>query len=141
MRRARAEAAAADLRLLLTAPDAPPPPEMAGLAVRTKADLGPAPGPGLAVSARTGAGLEALRGAIAEAVRSRVAGPPGALRARHVHALAEAVEALDRFAAAPQADLAAEDLRLAVRALGRVTGRVDVEELLDAIFRQFCIGK
>ena len=114
---------------------------MAGLAVRTQADLGPAPGPGLAVSARTGAGLAALRGAIAEAVRSRVAGPPGALRARHVHALAEAVAALDRFAAAPQTDLAAEDLRLAVRALGRVTGRVDVEELLDAIFKRFCIGK
>ena len=142
MRRARAEAASADLCLLLTAPDAPPPPDMPGLRVRTKSDLGAAPGgPGLAVSARTGEGLEALRGAIAEAVRSRVAGPPGALRARHVRALAESAEALDRFAAAPQTDLAAEDLRLAVRALGRVTGRVDVEDLLDAIFREFCIGK
>ena len=142
MRRARAEAASADLCLLLTAPDAPPPPDMPGLRVRTKSDLGAAPGgPGLAVSARTGEGLEALRGAIAEAVRSRVAGPPGALRARHVHALAESAEALDRFAAASQTDLAAEDLRLAVRALGRVTGRVDVEDLLDAIFREFCIGK
>ena len=141
MRRARAEAAAADLCLLLTAPDAPPPPEMPGLAVRTKADLGAAPGPGLAVSARTGEGLEALRGTIADAVRKRVSGPPGALRARHVHALRQSAEALDRFAAAPQTDLAAEDLRLAVRALGRVTGRVDVEDLLDAIFREFCIGK
>ena len=141
MRRARAEAAAADLCLLLTAPDAPPPPDIPGLAVRTKADLGAAPGPGLAVSARTGEGLEVLRGAIAEAVRKRVSGPPGALRARHVHALRQSAEALDRFAAAPQTDLAAEDLRLAVRALGRVTGRVDVEDLLDAIFREFCIGK
>lgn len=141
MRRARAEAATADLCLLLTAPDAPPPPEMPGLAVRTKADLGAAPGPGLIVSARTGEGLEALRGAIADAVRKRVSGPPGALRARHFHALGESAEALDRFAAAPQTDLAAEDLRLAVRALGRVTGRVDVEDLLDAIFREFCIGK
>ena len=141
MRRARAEAASADLRLLLAAPDAPPPPDMAGLAIRTKADLGAAPGPGPAVSARTGEGLEALRGSIAEAVRSRVAGPPGALRARHARALRQSAEALDRFAAAPQTDLAAEDLRLAVRALGRVTGRVDVEDLLDAIFREFCIGK
>ncbi len=141
IRRACEEAAAADLRLLLTAPDAPPPPKMAGLAVRTKADLGAAPGPGLVVSARTGAGLEALRTAIADAVRARVAGPPGALRARHVRALSESSAALARFAAAPQADLAAEDLRLAVRALGRVTGRVDVEDLLDAIFREFCIGK
>ena len=141
MRRGRAEAASADLCLLLTAPDAPPPPEMAGLAVRTKTDLGAAPGPGLAVSATTGEGLEALRSAIVEAMHTRVAGPPGALRARHVQALGDAVEALDRFAAAPQIDLAAEDLRLAVRALGRVTGRVDVEDLLDAIFREFCIGK
>ena len=141
MRRARAEAASADLCLLLTAPDAPPPPDMPGVPVRTKSDLGAAPGAGLAVSARTGEGLEALRGAIAKAVRARVAGPPGALRARHVQALGDAVEALDRFAAAPQTDLAAEDLRLAVRALGRVTGRVDVEDLLDAIFREFCIGK
>ena len=141
MRRARAEAASADLCLLLTAPDAPPPPGMTGLAVRTKADLGAAPGPGLAVSARTGAGLEALRAAIADAMRACVAGPPGALRARHVRALSQAVEALARFAVAPQIDLAAEDLRLAVRALGRVTGRVDVEDLLDTIFREFCIGK
>jgi len=141
MRRARAEAAEADLCLLLTAPDAPPPPDMPGLALRTKSDLGAAPGAGLAVSARTGRGLEALRAAIADRVRRRVAGPPGALRVRHVRALDEAVEALDRFAAAPQTDLAAEDLRLAVRALGRVTGRVDVEDLLDAVFREFCIGK
>ena len=141
MRRARAEAGSADLCLLLTAPDAPPPPDMAGLAIRTKSDLGVVPGAGLAVSARTGEGLEALRGAIVEAVRACVAGPPGALRARHVQALGDAAEALDRFGAAPQTDLAAEDLRLAVRALGRVTGRVDVEDLLDAIFREFCIGK
>ena len=141
MRRARMEAAEADLCLLLIAPDAPPPPDMPGLSVRTKADLGTASGPGLGVSARTGEGLEALRAAIADAMRARVAGPPGALRARHVRALSESADALARFAAAPQTDLAAEDLRLAVRALGRVTGRVDVEDLLDAIFGEFCIGK
>ncbi|MCH8002416.1 MAG: hypothetical protein IIA34_12250, partial [Proteobacteria bacterium] len=38
-------------------------------------------------------------------------------------------------------ELVAEDLRLALRALGRITGRVDVEDVLDAIFRDFCIGK
>ena len=38
-------------------------------------------------------------------------------------------------------ELAAEDLRLAARALGRITGRVDVDEVLDVIFRDFCIGK
>jgi tRNA modification GTPase len=43
--------------------------------------------------------------------------------------------------AATAPELAAEDVRLAARALGRITGRVDVEELLDIIFRDFCIGK
>ncbi len=41
----------------------------------------------------------------------------------------------------PQPELTSEDLRLAVRHLGRITGRVDVEDLLDVIFRDFCIGK
>ena len=40
-----------------------------------------------------------------------------------------------------QPELFAEDLRLALRAIGRITGRVDVEELLDIVFRDFCIGK
>jgi tRNA modification GTPase len=38
-------------------------------------------------------------------------------------------------------EIAAEELRLAARALGRVTGRVDVEDVLDQVFRNFCIGK
>jgi tRNA modification GTPase len=50
-------------------------------------------------------------------------------------------DALDRARTAPGLDLLAEDLRLAVRAIGRITGRVDVEDLLDVIFREFCIGK
>ena len=40
-----------------------------------------------------------------------------------------------------QPELLAEDLRLAMRAIGRITGRVDIEELLDFVFRDFCIGK
>jgi tRNA modification GTPase len=42
---------------------------------------------------------------------------------------------------APAAELAAEDVRIAVRALGRITGRVDIDDVLDVIFRDFCIGK
>ena len=49
--------------------------------------------------------------------------------------------ALDRALAGAEAELVAEDLRMAVRFLGRITGRVDVEDLLDVIFRDFCIGK
>jgi tRNA modification GTPase len=57
--------------------------------------------------------------------------------------LTEAVSALRHaLSASPEhPELLAEDLRLAVRAIGRVTGRVDVEELLDFVFRDFCIGK
>ena len=62
-------------------------------------------------------------------------------RARHRAAVEEAVTAIDRALAAPPPELAAEDLRLASRAIGRITGRVDVEDLLDVIFRDFCIGK
>ena len=62
-------------------------------------------------------------------------------RLRHRVAIEACVAHLSRFAAVAQPDLAAEDVRLAVRELGRVTGRVDVEDLLDVIFRDFCIGK
>jgi len=48
---------------------------------------------------------------------------------------------LSRASVAFMAELAAEDLRLALRALGRIVGRVDVEDVLDVIFRDFCIGK
>ena len=65
-------------------------------------------------------------------------------RQRHRHALEEALAALRRAQSAEVAakeDLLAEELRLAACALGRLTGRVDVEDILDVIFRDFCIGK
>jgi len=65
-------------------------------------------------------------------------------RERHRKALEEVVAALDRATAqdlAGREDIIAEELRLASRALGRLTGRVDVEDILDVIFRDFCIGK
>ena len=62
-------------------------------------------------------------------------------RARHRHALGECRDAMTRARSATLPELAAEDLRLAVRALGRLTGHVDIEELLDVVFRDFCIGK
>lgn len=65
-------------------------------------------------------------------------------RARHRYALENAVGALDRVVSEPipvREDVVAEELRLAGRALGRLTGRVDVEDVLEVIFRDFCIGK
>lgn len=62
-------------------------------------------------------------------------------RHRHRLALQDAIEGLTRSLSAPAAELAAEDLRLSARALERLIGRIDVEDILDAVFREFCIGK
>jgi tRNA modification GTPase len=94
------------------------------------------------VSVLTGAGLDGLLAALA----ARVAGAyrieaPILTRARHRQSLEEAAASLHRAHAATLPELQAEDLRLASRSLGRITGTVDVEDLLDVIFRDFCIGK
>jgi tRNA modification GTPase len=113
--------------------------------VWNKADLPwPKPQEGLKLSLLTGEGLETVVEAIAAAAGEKLEGggeAPLLTRARHREALKEALTALARAEAQEQPELFAEDLRLAVRAIGRITGRVDVEELLDVIFRDFCIGK
>jgi len=95
------------------------------------------------VSAKTGDGLEALLAALTAEVQARLAVSerPPLTRARHREALEACVSALQRATIASLPELAAEDIRLAVRSLGRITGRVDVEDVLDVIFRDFCIGK
>lgn len=119
----------------------------AALTVWNKADCGvPMVGQGLTISARTGAGIPALVAALTRLVEARLAGAgeaPVLTRARHRRALEVAAAALVRALAAPvdAPELMAEDMRLALRQLGRITGRVDVEELLDVVFRDFCIGK
>ena len=100
------------------------------------------------ISCTTGKGLNELEAAISIAIRSLLESggeaSEGTLitRERHRRHLKQCVEHLDNFLSARlQMDAAAEELRLAMQELGRVTGRVDVEELLDIIFRDFCIGK
>ncbi|EME70418.1 GTPase [Paramagnetospirillum caucaseum] len=99
--------------------------------------------PVLALSAKAGEGMDGLAAALAETVERRFAvGPaPVLTRERHRKAVAEAVAALGRFDPALGVETAAEDLRLAARSLGRITGRVEVDEILDVIFHEFCIGK
>jgi tRNA modification GTPase len=96
----------------------------------------------LPVCALTGDGLDALLKAlgarIAAAYRSEA---PLLTRARHRQALEDAAAALGRALAADLPELRAEDLRLALRSLGHITGAVDVDDLLDIIFRDFCLGK
>lgn len=97
----------------------------------------------LAVSALTGEGLGALLAALQREVAARfdVSAAPALTRVRHRQALQGCREALLRAAWARETELLAEDLRLAVRELGRITGRVAVEEVLDVVFHDFCIGK
>ncbi len=99
--------------------------------------------PSFAISVRTGEGIADFLAALEENIRSvyETSEAPPVTRLRHRLALEECREALLRFRAAQAVELAAEDLRLAARALGRITGRVDVEDILDVIFRDFCIGK
>jgi tRNA modification GTPase len=95
------------------------------------------------ISAKTGEGIDALVAWLESQVIARAGGSESMpmTRARHREALVDAHAALQRFTMAKALDVAAEDLRIAARALGRITGRVDVEDLLDVIFREFCIGK
>jgi tRNA modification GTPase len=95
------------------------------------------------ISVKTGFGMEALLRRLEEMIKQRFdgAGSAAITRARHRQALEECRAALARSQTADLPELAAEDLRLAARALGRITGRVDVEEILDVVFRAFCIGK
>lgn len=95
------------------------------------------------VSAQTGAGLEDLLACLTGHVRDRLDASEAPLptRQRHREALAEANMALANVADAAYPELAAEDVRVALRALGRITGRVDIDEILDTVFRDFCIGK
>ncbi len=169
VRRARARAAAADLVIAvmeagasgppiagggrregIAANSTPPPPvplpqgEGEILLVANKIDLGGAtPAGAIAVSALTGRGLPALRDRLAAAAQSLTegTGPPPLTQARHRAALRETAARLVGARCADLPELRAEDLRLALRALGRITGSVGVEDILDTLFARFCIGK
>ena len=146
VRRARARAAAADFLVVVgdvgegvAAADG-----AQVLRICNKTDLGGlVPDGTLGISVLSGAGMDALRDALADAARSLTdgAGPPPLTRTRHRTALRSALERLDAAIVVQLPELRGEDLRLALRAIGRITGEVGVEELLGDIFGKFCIGK
>ena len=99
-----------------------------------------------AISVKTGDGVKGLLDDLGSEVAGRygLQAAPGLTRLRHREALKECLASLARFfenKVDMPAELAAEDIRLAARSLGVITGRVDVESLLDIVFRDFCIGK
>jgi tRNA modification GTPase len=132
--------------LLLDAsnPKAPLPqlPREPAITVSNKADIAPAPTVP-AISVRTGAGLDQLLTEIRNIVHKRLDRSEGLplTRERYRRALSLAAEVLARSLSATAPELIGEEIRIAMRELGRITGRVDVEELLDVVFRDFCIGK
>ncbi|WP_338421510.1 tRNA uridine-5-carboxymethylaminomethyl(34) synthesis GTPase MnmE [Acetobacter lambici] len=96
------------------------------------------------VSLKNGQGLEALRHILEDRVQALTAsstGMPLLTRARHSAGVQDACASLEEALRQEWPEVRGEELRLAMRALGRLTGHVGVEELLDAIFGQFCIGK
>jgi len=102
--------------------------------------------PSYFISALTESGFDEFLKALGKQSQEFLGSSEPALvtRARHRYALENAVGALDRALNEQvpiREDVVAEELRLAGRALGRLTGRVDVEDVLDVIFRDFCIGK
>ena len=156
VRRTMASARDAELVIWLsdaTAPEVKPPGEIADrgkgvLHVANKIDLPDASKiccDGLAISAKTGAGIDGLSGRLASLARERIGDveAPPITRARHRENLSTCLASLDTFLSSVpgEIELRAEDLRRATYALGRITGRVDVEDLLDQVFSRFCIGK
>ncbi|WP_339933181.1 tRNA uridine-5-carboxymethylaminomethyl(34) synthesis GTPase MnmE [uncultured Brevundimonas sp.] len=153
VRRARARAEAAELRLWVRAPGDEPGEAEAlyrpgDLTILTKADLGPvtADDPDtVVVSTVTGAGLAALHDRIAARLMADLAGTdfPAVTRERHRRRLVEALVAVEagRAALDQGPEMAGDDLRRAAAALGRVTGAIGVEDILGEVFSTFCIGK
>jgi tRNA modification GTPase len=152
--RALSQAEAADLVLWLVEPGsvAVMPPSFNGAGevwtIATKCDIeAPAPGSArMAISAATGVGLDRLEHGLEQFAREKleIGGEvPALTRERHRQALTIACEALDRIVsdAALPPEIIAEEIRVAQHAVGRIAGRVDVEEVLGEIFGRFCIGK
>ena len=154
VRRARARAEAADLRLWVRGPDDAEG-DAAGFArpgdllVRTKADLGAAPSvagyEALSISTTTGLGLASLHDWISARLARDLSGAdfPAVTRERHRRRLAEALVAAEAGRAALEVapEMAGDDLRRAADALARVTGAIGVEDILGEVFSTFCIGK
>ncbi len=160
IRRALVHARAADLVLWLTDATVPgaelPPADLTAagevLRIVNKVDLletrlsgAEAAGAPLRISVLTGEGLSELAEAVGRRAAERTGGSeaPVITQARHRQQLSACAEALEAYLGGSPVDLElrAEDLRTAATALGRITGRVDVEDVLDEIFGRFCIGK
>lgn len=145
VRRAKAKAEASDFVILVAAPGenfAAPPPSAAVLRIRTKADI-VANSKEFCVSAKTGHGMAALRARLVEEAHALTdrQGATALSRPRQVACVRDTMMALDMALTLAEPELRGEELRTAAQSLARLTGSIGVEEILDAVFSGFCIGK
>ncbi|MBU6449765.1 MAG: tRNA uridine-5-carboxymethylaminomethyl(34) synthesis GTPase MnmE [Rhodospirillales bacterium] len=145
VRRAKAKAEKADFVILVAACGeafAAPPPGAPVLRVHTKSDIAES-GREFSVSAKTGRNMPELRARLAEAALALTdrQGAAALSRPRQVACVRDTVMALDMAVALTEPELRGEELRTAAQALARLAGGVGVEEILDAVFSGFCIGK
>ncbi|MEO0753091.1 MAG: GTPase, partial [Pseudomonadota bacterium] len=144
--RARARADTADVRVFLIEPE-----EVLDLEVRPDdvvliSKIDQRPGAGLGVSGMTGEGVSELVSRLSSVISERAAFSGVATRLRHQDAMERGLGRIEQAKAALETDgdfseLAAEELRGAVRALDSLVGRIDIENVLDEIFSSFCLGK
>jgi len=144
--RARTRAAQADLRVFLVEAGETPDlkVEKDDIVVIAKADLLDSPADG--VSGKTGLGVTELVDRIGAILKNRAAGAGLATRQRHKQAMERGLAALVAantliLRGETTSEIAAEELRTAIRALDSLVGRVDIENVLDEIFASFCLGK
>lgn len=152
IRRALARAGEADIKLVMFEAGREKDPESAALIcnnsliINNKIDIFPraaiAPGE-YAISTRTGEGIDLLLEALSHVIRQRFSSESAALitRSRHRALLSQALAHLDRYDSAMPLELACEELRQAALSIGKITGKIMVDDVLDVIFKQFCIGK
>lgn len=97
----------------------------------------------LIIAAKQRQGLDLLLAEITKQIENKFTANSDVLitRARYREALQETLETLRQFSLDKEIELAAEDIRLAARGLGKITGRIEVDDILDKIFGSFCIGK
>ncbi|WP_113911670.1 tRNA uridine-5-carboxymethylaminomethyl(34) synthesis GTPase MnmE [Roseovarius dicentrarchi] len=143
--RAKMRALQADLRVILVEPGEglPIDPQPDDIILLAKSDIHVGAYPG--ISGQTGAGVDDLVARIADTLSGRASQAGVAIRLRHKEAMQRGVEylraALSLAGNPDTADLAAEELHSAVRALDSLVGRVDIDNILDEIFASFCLGK
>ena len=116
------------------------------LIIANKADLAPLPAlpfPVLAISVTDGRGIDALMAQLSATIARRMEhhSSPLVTRARHRDALNEAQHVLQLFDLTRPLELVCEELRMAARAIGKITGKIAVDDVLDLVFSRFCIGK